>query len=141
MPALPCPPAAKMEEVVLTVTRENCETLIGKNVRVIASDASKEVTRMGAPAEKIASDVCSALCFLRLLQGCTKRLFPGFVKLGLKVAFCLPTAGRRAQFSYPTQPGKGLLVQPCTGIVQKVIPRLREKTQRPEGVGSGSHAP
>ena len=61
-----------MEEVVLTVTRENCETLIGKNVRVIASDASeevpKEVTRMGAPAEKIASDVCSALCFLRLLQ-------------------------------------------------------------------------
>ena len=69
-----CLPAAKMEEVVLTVTRENCETLIGKNVRVIASDASKEVpkevTRMGAPAEKIASDVCfcSALCFLRLLQ-------------------------------------------------------------------------
>ena len=62
-----------MEEVVLTVTRENCETLIGKNVRAIASDASKEevpkeVTRMGAPAEKIASDVCSALCFLRLLQ-------------------------------------------------------------------------
>ena len=64
--------SAKMEEVVLTVTRENCETLIGKNVRVIASDASKgvpkEVTWMGAPAEKIASDVCSALCFLRLLQ-------------------------------------------------------------------------
>ena len=45
MPALPCPPAAKMEEVVLTVTRENCETLIGKNVRVIASDASKEVPK------------------------------------------------------------------------------------------------
>lgn len=34
-----------MEEVVLTVTRENCETLIGKNVRVIASDASKEVPK------------------------------------------------------------------------------------------------
>ena len=59
-----------MEEVVLAVTRENCETLIGKNVRVIAaSDSdSEEGTRIGgAPAEKIASDVCSALCFLPAL--------------------------------------------------------------------------
>merc|ERR1712154_453862 len=52
--------AAKMEEVVLAVTRENCETLIGKNVRVIAaaSDNSKEVPAVGGGAqeEKIASD-------------------------------------------------------------------------------------
>ena len=50
------------------------------------------------------------------IQGCTKRLFPGFVKLGEKVAFCLPNAGRRTQFFHLifTQPGKSLLVQPCT---------------------------
>ena len=38
------------------------------------------------------------------------------MKLGEKVAFCLPTAGRRTQFFHPkfTQPGKSLLVQPCT---------------------------
>ena len=49
------------------------------------------------------------------VQGCTKRLFPGLEKLGEKVAFFLPTAGRRTQFFHLifTQPGKGLLVQPC----------------------------
>merc|ERR1739847_157389 len=32
-----------------------------------------------------------------------------------KVTFCLPTAGRRTHFFHPkfTQPGKGLIVQPC----------------------------
>ena len=51
-----------------------------------------------------------------LLQGYTKRTFPGCVKLGEKVAFCLPTAGRRTQFLHLIfmQPGKSLLVQPCT---------------------------
>ena len=53
------------------------------------------------------------------LQGCTKRLFPGCVKLDERVAFCLPTAGRRTQFFHPifTQPGKCLLVHPCTNML------------------------
>ena len=33
-------------------------------------------------------------------QGCTKRTFPCCVKLGEKVAFCLPTEGRKAQSFY-----------------------------------------
>ena len=37
----------------------------------------------------------------RRLQGTSKRLFPGCVKLGEKVAFCLPTAGRKTQFFTP----------------------------------------
>ena len=54
----------------------------------------------------------------RKIQGTSKRLFQGFVKLGEKVAFCLPTAGRRTQFVHPkfTQSGKGLLVQPCCEV-------------------------
>ena len=37
------------------------------------------------------------------IQGTSKRLFPGCVKSGEKVAFCLPSAGRKTQFSttYP----------------------------------------
>ena len=31
-----------MEGVILVVTRENCEALIGKNVRVIVSDSKEE---------------------------------------------------------------------------------------------------
>ena len=40
---------------------------------------------------------------------------PGCVKQDEKVAFCLPTAGRRTQLLHHivTQPGKCLLVQPC----------------------------
>ena len=73
--------ADKMEEVVLVVTRENCETLIGKNVRVIVSDSKEEEeegdtaaknasekTRIGASAVGKTSDVFFALCFLGLLQ-------------------------------------------------------------------------
>ena len=43
----------------------------------------------------------------RRLQGTSKRLFPGCVKLGEKVVFCLHTAGRKAQLFYLifTQPG------------------------------------
>ena len=50
------------------------------------------------------------------LQGTSKERFPGCVKLGKKVAFCLPTAGRRSQFYHPmfTQPGKHSLEVPCT---------------------------
>ena len=57
------------------------------------------------------------------IQDCTKRLFPGFVKLGEKVPFCLPTAGRRTQFFHPilTQPGKHLLVQPCIWMCKFVF--------------------
>ena len=52
------------------------------------------------------------------VQGWTKRLFPGCVKLGEEVAFCLPFAGRKTQFFQPifTQPGKSFLEIPCTGL-------------------------
>ena len=50
------------------------------------------------------------------VQGFSKRLLPGCVKLGEKVAFCLPTAGTRTLFFHPifTQPGKHSLEVPCT---------------------------
>ena len=49
-------------------------------------------------------------------QGYTKISFPDCVKLDETVAFCLPTAGRRMQCCHPIfkQPGKALLVQPCS---------------------------
>ena len=49
-------------------------------------------------------------------QGTSKERFPGCVKLGEKVAFCLPTAGRRTQFYHLifTQPGKHSLEVPCS---------------------------
>ena len=52
------------------------------------------------------------------LQGISKERFPGCVKLGEKVAFCLPTAGRKTQFFHPlfSQPGKHSLEIPCTDI-------------------------
>ena len=52
------------------------------------------------------------------LQNCTKRTFPGCVKWGDKVVFCLPIARRRTQFFQTvfTQPGKILLVQPCSAL-------------------------
>ena len=34
-------------------------------------------------------------------SGCPKKTIPGCVKLDEKVAFCLPTAGRRTQFFHP----------------------------------------
>ena len=50
------------------------------------------------------------------LQGISKERFPGCVKLGEKVAFCSPTAGRRVQFFHPlfSQPGKHSVEIPCT---------------------------
>ena len=49
-------------------------------------------------------------------QGISKRLFPGCVKSGEKVAFCLPSAGRKTQFSatYSHNLGRALLEIPCT---------------------------
>ena len=63
------------------------------------------------------------------LQGISKRLFPGCVKLVEKVAFCLPAAGRETQFFHFTftKPGKSLLEIPCilqvtnTPAVQKAL--------------------
>ena len=48
------------------------------------------------------------------IQGCTKRIIPGCVKLGGKIVF-FTTAGRLTQYFHPifTQPGKALLAQPC----------------------------
>ena len=53
---------------------------------------------------------------MRRLQSGAVYLSQGCVKLGKRVPFCLPTAGRRTQFIdiIFTQPGKVLLVQPCT---------------------------
>ena len=58
---------------------------------------------------------------LAQLQGISKRWVPGCVKLGEKVAFCLPTAGRRTQLFHLifTQPGVHLLEIPCTLRVRK----------------------
>ena len=52
------------------------------------------------------------------LQAISKRLFPGCVKSGQKVAFCLPSAGRKTQLFHHIffQPGKSLLEIPCTNI-------------------------
>ena len=57
---------------------------------------------------------CSATWRRRSVQGISKRWTPGCVKKGGKVAFCLPTAGRRAQLSHLifTQPGAHLLEIP-----------------------------
>ena len=46
---------------------------------------------------------------------CTERWGPGCVKLGEKVAFCWPSAGRRTQLIHLifTQPGIHLLEHPC----------------------------
>ena len=51
------------------------------------------------------------------VQGISKRWASGCVKLGEKVAFYLPTAGRKTQFFPPSfsQPGKSLLEGPCRG--------------------------
>ena len=50
-------------------------------------------------------DRCKSDCEMEMnesvIQGCTKRLFPGCVKWYEKVVFCLPTAGRRTQFFSP----------------------------------------
>ena len=57
---------------------------------------------------------CTLLQFEKLLlkcqeiQGISKRLFPGSVKSGDKVAFRLPSAGRKTQFFHHI-PGKSLL--------------------------------
>ena len=50
----------------------------------------------------------------KLLQGCTKRFFPGCVKLNEKVALCLPTAGKTAQFF--TSYSHNLIMQPCSCV-------------------------
>ena len=49
------------------------------------------------------------------LQGISIRLFPGCMKLGEKVAFCLPSAGKKMQCFHHifSQPGKSLLDIPC----------------------------
>ena len=55
---------------------------------------------------------------VRDVQGCTKRLFPGWVNMGWKNCALLPAVGKQnATFeSNFTQPWKSLLVQPCKSI-------------------------
>ena len=61
-----------MEGVILVVTRENCEALIGKNVRVIVSDSKEEENASektpGSAAVEKTSEVYFALCFLELFS-------------------------------------------------------------------------
>ena len=66
-------------------------------------DLGRAVAIAGRLLQRATAAKCelSRLLRLTLLQGCTKRLFPGFVKLGEKVAFCLPTAGRRTHLFTP----------------------------------------
>ena len=60
------------------------------------------------------------------VQGTSKRFFPGWVKSGEKVAFCLPTAGKLTQYFHHifSQPGKSLLASllevPCSSYDNKV---------------------
>ena len=60
------------------------------------------------------------------VQGTSKRFFPGWVKSGEKVAFCLPTAGKQTQYFHHifSQPGKSLLASllevPCSSYDNKV---------------------
>ena len=64
----------------------------------------------------LTSDLGQSYLLPTRVHDCTKKLFPGCVKLDEKIVFCLPTAGMRTQFFHPifTQPGRSLLVQPCT---------------------------
>ena len=70
------------------------------------------------------------VCTDSAVQGTSKERFPGCVKLGEKVAFCLPTAGRRTQFFHPifAQPGKHSLEVPCILDPQTCSNRLRHGT-------------
>ena len=63
------------------------------------------------------ADCCKTICWVNSLQGISKRLFPGWVKSGLKVAFCLPSARRKTQYFHNifSQPGKSLLEILCIG--------------------------
>ena len=56
--------------------------------------------------------------FSSLVQGISKRLFPGCVKSSEKVAFCLPSAGRITLFFHYIflQPEKSLIEVPCTSL-------------------------
>ena len=60
--------------------------------------------------------ICILPYVYRGIQGCSARWAPGCVKLGEKVAFCLPSAGRRTQLFQLifSQPGVHLLEHPCT---------------------------
>ena len=55
------------------------------------------------------------------VQGISKRWTPGYVNESETVAFCLPTAGRRAKLFHLifTQPGAHLLEIPCTIVLFK----------------------
>ena len=62
-----------------------------------------------------ASKAIKAVRGNRHIQGTSKERFPGCVKLDEKVAFCLPTAGRRRNLFHPkfTKPEKHSLEVPC----------------------------
>ena len=53
------------------------------------------------------------------LQGTPKKLFPGCVNIGWKSCCFLPAVGKQNATRSPnfTQPGKGFLEVPCTGVV------------------------
>ena len=63
------------------------------------------------------------------LQGTSKERFPGCVKLDEKVAFCLPTAGRRRNLFHPNfpKPGKHSLEVPCTYFSEMIVPGVEIK--------------
>ena len=65
-------------------------------------------TEEGREEEEISRSAAVAHLPFLPLQGCTKRNFPGCVKLDEKLAFCLPTVSRRIQLSntYSHNPGE-----------------------------------
>ena len=54
------------------------------------------------PEGALISKLLKVSCLIQhsALQGCTKRWAPGCVKLGEKVAFCLPSEGRKTQYIF-----------------------------------------
>ena len=84
------------------------------------------------------ADCCKTICWVNSLQGISKRLFPGWVKSGEKVEFCLPSAGRQTQFFHHliSQRGKNLLEIPCSERELEVdklylfSPRFKQANER-----------
>ena len=80
-------------------------------------DAAKRIECAGLQSGRTCF-VGTAVLKLKHVHQISKRPFPGCVKSGQKVAFCLPSAGRKTQLFHHIffQPGKSLLEIPCTNI-------------------------
>ena len=87
-----------------------------RHIYLIAAVAYHFCPSLPAAFTQPGASTLANLSSINVIKGCTKRWAPGSVKLGEKVAFCLPTTGRRMQLFHLifTKPGAHLLVHPCT---------------------------